>query len=72
MLDGLPPAVTFRHLGVVSVTAGSPSSSKRLLKALHKEAAAHGANAIVLQDAKVTRGVQGSTQTLKAAVAIRR
>lgn len=71
VLDEFPPAGTFRHLGVVLVTGRSLSDDKRLLKALRKEAAVHGANAIVIQDAKVTRIVHGGTQTLKAAVAIR-
>ncbi len=72
VLERLPPPGSYRRLGVVVAEGGDLTSRERLLGRLKREAAARGADAIVVQrPAASPAGYSGSRLPRLAAWAIR-
>lgn len=60
VLEQLPPAGQYRHVGVVMVEGVTFTKQSRMMNAIKKEAAAQGANAVVFQSSKVKTSVNAS------------
>jgi len=72
LLESFPPAGTYDRLGVVTVEVYALSYSDTLTKKITGEAAARGANAVVLQGkVRTRRDAQGHETEILAGWAIR-
>lgn len=72
VLENLPPSDQYKRVGVVFVEGVLLTKDASMVAAVKKEAAANGANAVVMQSAvKVTKNSDGSTRKKLAAWAIR-
>lgn len=72
VLENLPASDQYRRVGVVIVEGVLLTKAASMVAAVKKEAAANGADAVVMQSAiKITKNPDGSTRKKLAAWAIR-
>jgi len=72
LLDRLPPPGAYQRLGIVSAAGGEYTSRATLLRRLRREAAARGADTIVLQRPKGNSDMYAAHHPRVAAWALRR